>query len=212
MNAFSHRSFAVSTKAPAMPVVDLQAFRRPRVILKQPYSFPPSPFSHSRESGSLRDVIADIAAQHGTTFSAVMGPTRGTEAACRARVEAMIAIAELRRGWSINRIAGFFGRDHTTVLAAFKRAGYDHGRRRPPARDPAFLAARRERRRIWRETAAAAGRHPKASNCKLTADDVRAIRVRLADGHSQQSIAADFGVGRPTIQSICVGRFWAHVK
>ena len=53
-----------------------------------------------------------------------------------------------------------------------------------------------------------AGRHRK---CKLTADDVRAIRRRLAEGELQRVIAADYAVGPMTISNIATRRQWGHV-
>ena len=50
-------------------------------------------------------------------------------------------------------------------------------------------------------------KHPSA---KLTEDDVRNIRQRLAKHDRQKDIAADYGVARGTIASIAQGRSWSH--
>lgn len=46
---------------------------------------------------------------------------------------------------------------------------------------------------------------------KLTAEKVRAIRQRLADGDTPAVIAPDFGVGRGTVRAIAENRTWRHV-
>lgn len=46
---------------------------------------------------------------------------------------------------------------------------------------------------------------------KLTSDDVRAIRVRLAAGDKHGQIAQSFGVGRSAISQVAAGTNWAHV-
>jgi hypothetical protein len=43
---------------------------------------------------------------------------------------------------------------------------------------------------------------------KLTADDILAIRRRLAAGHTQRSIADDHGIARTTVSSIAIGKSW----
>lgn len=47
---------------------------------------------------------------------------------------------------------------------------------------------------------------------KLTDEDVRAIKRRLAAGDSQHSIARDFPVSRSLIQAIKAGKVWSHVS
>lgn len=46
---------------------------------------------------------------------------------------------------------------------------------------------------------------------KLTETDVRAIRLRVTEGHGDAAIAEVFGVGRGTIHSVRTGRTWSHV-
>lgn len=46
---------------------------------------------------------------------------------------------------------------------------------------------------------------------KLTDDDVRRIKRRLAAGEGQRSIARDFPVGRSLVQAIKSGKVWSHV-
>lgn len=45
----------------------------------------------------------------------------------------------------------------------------------------------------------------------LTEQQVRAIRARLADGETQRSLAAAYGVSQTTIGSIGLGNTWRHV-
>jgi hypothetical protein len=47
---------------------------------------------------------------------------------------------------------------------------------------------------------------------KLTEDNVREIRRRLAQGHYQTDIASDYGVGQYAIWAISCGKTWSHVK
>lgn len=47
---------------------------------------------------------------------------------------------------------------------------------------------------------------------KLTDEDVRLIKRRIASGDLQKNIAADYGVRRQTIGDIALGRNWAHLK
>jgi len=47
---------------------------------------------------------------------------------------------------------------------------------------------------------------------KLTPDDVRVIRQRLAGGHRTSDIARDFGVTPGTIFQIRTGKTWGHVQ
>lgn len=46
---------------------------------------------------------------------------------------------------------------------------------------------------------------------KLTEDDVRRIRLRLANGESKGGIAGDFGVCRTQISNIGSGKAWSHL-
>lgn len=47
-------------------------------------------------------------------------------------------------------------------------------------------------------------------NAKLTEDDVRSIRVRLANGESQRSVAASYGISQFGVRHARDG--WKHVK
>ena len=63
----------------------------------------------------------------------------------------------------------------------------------PARRIPGFRAGTRN------------GRH------RLTEDDVRIIRQRLAAGVRWIDIAVEFGVAKPTVSHIAAGRTWQHV-
>jgi hypothetical protein len=108
-------------------------------VIKHPYVCPPAPGGTGRPIGGLHSVITCIAAKHGVTFDDVMGPAQGSRAACRARREAMVAVAELRPCWPVSWVAEFFGRDVANVLSAFRLAGYKHGP--PPPCPPGTRAA-----------------------------------------------------------------------
>lgn len=45
----------------------------------------------------------------------------------------------------------------------------------------------------------------------LTEDIVRQCRARWAAGESQQDLAAEFGVSKPTMHKAIVGKTWQHV-
>lgn len=47
---------------------------------------------------------------------------------------------------------------------------------------------------------------------RLTADDVRAVRLRLAAGASWTTVAGEFRVGKGTIQAIASGRTWQQIS
>lgn len=47
---------------------------------------------------------------------------------------------------------------------------------------------------------------------KLTPDQVRAIRVHVAGGEPQKSVAARFGVSRPTVCEIISRKLWKDVQ
>jgi chromosomal replication initiation ATPase DnaA len=128
----------MSTGRPPMPVVPRWRVGRAVAVIKHPYVYPPAPDAPGRPIGALHSVVACIAAKHRVTFEDVMGPTRGSLAACHARREAMVAVAELRPCWSVSGVAEFFGRDLTTVLSAFKRAGH---KRSPPPPCPRYPRA-----------------------------------------------------------------------
>lgn len=51
----------------------------------------------------------------------------------------------------------------------------------------------------------------KASKAKLTEDQVREIKRRLATGDLQKDIARDYGVTAPSIHAIASGKNWSHI-
>ena len=55
-------------------------------------------------------------------------------------------------------------------------------------------------------------RGEEVATSKLTADQVREIRVLIAEGRSVNSTAIRFGVSRLTIDRIVDGRAWKHVR
>jgi hypothetical protein len=48
-------------------------------------------------------------------------------------------------------------------------------------------------------------------NAKLTAEDVRQIRLRHQEGEQQKNLAAEFGISRSAVCSIIKGRLWKHI-
>lgn len=65
------------------------------------------------------------------------------------------------------------------------------------------------RRDAYRHGTAPIGSQRKTS--KLTEDQVRDIKVRLAAGESTRSVSADYGVSSAAIHHIKAGRAWRHV-
>ena len=51
----------------------------------------------------------------------------------------------------------------------------------------------------------------RSPHSKLTAQDVQQIRALAAQGHSNQALAVQFGVSRPTISSVVRGKTWRTV-
>jgi hypothetical protein len=47
---------------------------------------------------------------------------------------------------------------------------------------------------------------------KLTAEQVQAVKTRLAEGRSTRAVAAEFGVQQPCIQKIKSGTRWKHLQ
>jgi len=52
----------------------------------------------------------------------------------------------------------------------------------------------------------------KNRNAKLTEEEVRAIRMSLRLGNTQQIISEVFRVSQPTISDINIGRTWGWLK
>lgn len=50
-----------------------------------------------------------------------------------------------------------------------------------------------------------------ALRSKLTDDDIRAIRLRSANGEHARSIMVDFAIGRTQVSRIATGARWSHV-
>jgi hypothetical protein len=56
----------------------------------------------------------------------------------------------------------------------------------------------------------AKGRFP-LNGAKITADDVRAIRVRLASGEQRKAVARDYGLSAPHLSHIANRKRWRHL-
>lgn len=160
----------------------------------------------------LRAKVREIAEAHGVPFEAIFSKGR-TRRIVEARQKAMVEVAKMREQRSVVWIARFFGRDHTTVLYAFKSQGYAHGR--PSVRDKRLDVTYSERRRLgaerlelWRE-----GKAPHPSDRairKLNVDQV--IEIRSREGEPSKTVAADYGVSRNAIYRIWKREIWKHVK
>ena len=77
----------------------------------------------------------------------------------------------------------------------------------PPCIEPTHLAVGTDAENAAMKVSVGHARGPR----KLTEDEVRAIRDRLAQGDVQETIAKDFGVVQATISRIKLGIDWSHV-
>lgn len=76
-----------------------------------------TPFAETRR------IIDLIARMHGVKYAQVMSKSRNY-AVTNARQAAMCALKEAYPVWSLPKVGGVFGRDHTTALHAMQRRGY----------------------------------------------------------------------------------------
>lgn len=74
--------------------------------------------------GTGRRIIAEVAREHNITPADIIGRDK-RKAYIAARFEAYKRVAEATR-WSLPRLGRLFGRDHTTVLSAFRRIGFEY--------------------------------------------------------------------------------------
>lgn len=70
----------------------------------------------------LQRIVELVARMHGVPYDAVMSPSR-TRNVCQARFAAICAVHEAYPDMTLYRIGQRFGRDHSTVLHAFKSRG-----------------------------------------------------------------------------------------
>lgn len=52
----------------------------------------------------------------------------------------------------------------------------------------------------------------KAARAKLTAEDVRSIRLQVREGRRQDALAKEFGVTGGCISHVVTGRTWRHLR
>ncbi len=69
-------------------------------------------------------IIAEVAREHMMAPADIIGRNR-RKPYIAARFEAYRRVAEATR-WSLPRIGRLFRRDHTTVLSAFRRMGFEY--------------------------------------------------------------------------------------
>jgi hypothetical protein len=83
----------------------------------------------------------------------------------------------------------------------------------PPCGEPTHLwvgtAADNNKDKAEKGRAVRGEAHPKS---RLTATQVRDIRIRLAAGESMNSIARLYGVSHPAIKAIATGKTWKHLS
>jgi chromosomal replication initiation ATPase DnaA len=73
-------------------------------------------------------VVRVVADQHKIPVREIFSPMRDHHL-IKARMDAYIAVAGEMKHWTVLQVAGFFKRDHSTILHAFNSRGIDHGRR-----------------------------------------------------------------------------------
>src|SRR5215216_4701599 len=71
----------------------------------------------------VRAKVRQIAAAYGVASDSIFSHN-ASAAIAAARRAAMVAVAKMRPDWPVAEVARFFRRHHTTVLEAFRRAGY----------------------------------------------------------------------------------------
>jgi hypothetical protein len=162
------------------------------------------------QEASVKDIATAIARTHGCTLDEIRGERRMAQIVL-ARQEAMVAVAQARPDWSVYRIARWFGRHHATVLHAFKKLGYDHGRPKAPILTPEVRREREEQAAEYRRAVAAGERSP-GHTVTLSPDAVRSIRRRLAAGERRVLLAREYGVSRSAIDEVATRKSWAWVK
>lgn len=114
----------------------------------------------------------------------------------RLTVEEVIDIrARLANGETCSAIGESVGIDSGQISRiatgyAWKNVPWPEGKQRAPAR---------------------AARGAELPQTKLTVEQVRGIKTKLAEGQSQQEIASEYGVGRGAIKAISEGKTWKWV-
>lgn len=206
-----YRSFGVATARPPTPIVDRRTLGRACAIVKAtPYLFPPSRATlKSTGNKALIALINATGAPFDATFADVMGRSRRTPIR-QARWASLVAVAEARPLWSIVRLSTYFGLDHTTVLYAFKRLGYAHGRRTPERRSYHVLDDEKDRQARHR-ACVVQGMSANSRSHKLSVTAVKAIRVSLDEGVDQLKLSRLHRVSKKTVQDIARRKTWRHV-
>lgn len=205
------RSFAVSVAGPATPIVQRKHTRRAGVVLGRRVDHPqmPSVARVTTPKERALSIVRRVAEEHGVAPSAIFGESR-VKHVMLARRAAMVAIATEQPEWSVVRIGRLFNRDHTTVLHAFKQAGFAHGRQVVGRLPPEVQAERQARIAAWHRRHAL-GDMTGNPNSKLTADAVRAIRADPWDRHAAKRLARQYGVAVKTIWDARFMRTWSRL-
>lgn len=124
---------------PEPPAALVEPYPPPRIVYRLPE---PSPQAFAMKAMTVgfwcpsmpaRAIMKGVAGSAGYRVSEILADDRRAKLVA-VRWAAMIAVAQSSPNMSISAIAGMFKRDHTTVLSAFKRAGYHHGRKGGEAR------------------------------------------------------------------------------
>jgi hypothetical protein len=81
--------------------------------------------AHAASVAALPERFAALAAQHGTTWTAIIGQSHSVDL-IRPRFEVYQAL--LCDGWSYSAIARACNRDHSTIMYYIKKKGPEHGK------------------------------------------------------------------------------------
>jgi hypothetical protein len=115
---------------------------------------PPRPPLSGLPRRRLATAVEQVAASHRVSVDDIMGKSERHKIIA-ARQDAYVAAAMVVPTWSVKRLGEYFGRDHSTLLYAFRKKGFIHGRtagrRVGPPSDADMLKLRmmREQGKAW---------------------------------------------------------------
>jgi hypothetical protein len=177
-----------------------------------------------------REIVERVAREHDTTVKDIFSRSTFKEHVL-ARWAAVKQIHEEHPTWSMSRIGRFMGRDHSSILHAFRKQGLKahlsgRPRRRPWSdEDNAYLLAewprntrfgileqrlRRSASTIRRQAEALGlAPRPRGGNRRLKAEQVREIR---ASSESDDVLGLRYGVRADYIPRIRSGERWGRVR
>ena len=85
----------------------------------------------------------------------------------------------------------------------------------PPCVNPAHLLVGSQQENVadmWQRDRAASFAGEAHGQARLTDDDIRNIRERLAEGGTVKEVAAEYGISGRTVRAVRSGERWGHVR